>query len=159
MAVGAIDVEIGPCPGVERLRRITPIGIARHLGQRRQPCQVADLLQKLKLIFRSGWVAVVAIEMAGFEPNRGDALGLQIRDVASCTLILIRHDVGERFARPVGRDEFKRHLIARAGELRIGLLGIPYIGQRLPAVLAPHEEPSLDEPYALEIKSQAGKVS
>ena len=70
MAMRAIDIQIGARAGVERLRRITPIGIARHLGQGRQPRQVTDLLQIGQLIFRTRWVAVVAIEMTGFEPNR-----------------------------------------------------------------------------------------
>src|SRR6516225_142760 len=153
--MAAIDIEVSARPRLERLRGIAPIGIARRLAGGRRTAQVADAGEMSELILAAVRVRIVAVDVPRLEADRSDAPRLEVGYVAARALVLVRHHVGEGLALAIGRDELERELIAGACQLRIGLLRIPDVGQRNPALLTAHEQARLDEPHLAQIEPGA----
>ena len=138
VAMAAIDIEIGAGAVGERLGDIAPVGILRRRRAVRRTGEITECRPMGELILAAARIAIVSIEVPGLGPYRCDRLGLEIHDMTARALIFVRHHVGERFARTVVGNKFEPDRIAGAGEFGLGLRLVPYIGQRLPAVLATH---------------------
>jgi hypothetical protein len=86
-------------------------------------------------------------------------LAAHIGHVAAGALVLVRHDVDEWFAHAVVGDEFERGLIAGAREVGVGLLGVPHVRQRIPAVFAAHENARFDQAHLAQVQAVASKIA
>ncbi len=152
VAVAAVHIHKGPRPRGERLGRIVPARQpCRCLGQ---PGQPTGPRPGGKLVFTMAIQPAVEVLHRRADRRGGGALLM-----ALLALVGVRHGIIEAARPPLRIDEADRDMRSGALQHGLGLRGVPHIGERHPAGLAPHQQPRLDDPQLLVRRAKIGRIA